>query len=299
MTILFIVNPVSGDVDKDEFTKYAARRCKSAGHAVSVFETTGQNDKEKIKDQVRLCEPDRLLSLGGDGNFILCCESVEGQNISTGLIPMGSANGLALELGIPNNFQKALELFLQTSQTHHLDVICVNEDMHCLHLGDVGINAQIVKDYDRDENRGMTTYAKYLTRALVEAAPFPVKVESEGEQVYQGDVVMLGIANCRRYGTGVYLSKDGNPFDGKFELVFINKMNITTVVRKGLTIFNKEITDDQDTQILQLSTGRVSFSEKKELQLDGEPRGNFKELNLQIKKAHFPVIISPDHTFDT
>ncbi|MGB6036911.1 MAG: diacylglycerol kinase family protein [Cryomorphaceae bacterium] len=297
MTILLIVNPVSGDIDKEEFTEYAAKRCKEQGHMVSIYKTTGENDREKIEDQVRSCGPDRLLSLGGDGNFILCCESVEEQNIPVGLIPMGSANGLALELGIPKNFREALELFLQTSQVHHLDVICVNEDMHCVHLGDVGINAQIVSDFDQDENRGMLTYAKYLTHALGNAVPFSVTVESEGKKMYEGDVLMVGIGNCRRYGTGVYLTKNGNPFDGKFELVFITKMNLSTMVRKGLTILNKEIADDQDTRILQLSSGRISFSEKMQLQLDGEPQSTFKELKLRTKKAHFPVIISPDHSF--
>jgi diacylglycerol kinase family enzyme len=297
VTILLIVNPVSGDIDKEEFTEFAVKRCKAEGHFVSIYKTTGENDREKIEDQVRSFRPDRILSLGGDGNFILSCESVENQNIPVGLIPMGSANGLALELGIPKNFREALELFLRISHVHHLDVVCVNEKMYCVHLGDVGINAQIVKDFDQDESRGMSTYAKHLTNALAEAAPFPVKVESEGKQIYEGEVVMVGIGNCRRYGTGVFLTNNGNPFDGKFELVLITKMNLSTIVRKGLTIFNKEIVNDQDTQILQLSTGRISFSEKKQLQLDGEPQGNFKELNLRIKKAHFPVIISPDHTF--
>lgn len=297
MTILLIINPVSGDIDKKEFTEFALNLCKEYGHNVSKYKTTGDGDLKKIREKVNACNPDRLLSIGGDGNFILCCESVEGQNIPVGLIPMGSANGLALELGIPKNFREALEFFLQTSQIKLLDVICVNEDMHCVHLGDVGINAQIVKDFDQDENRGMTTYAKYLTRALAEAKPFPVEVKSDGMPIYQGEVVMMGIGNCRRYGTGVYLTESGNPFDGKFEVVLITKMSLLTILRKGLTIFNRKGAEDEDTRILQLTEATISFSEKKQLQLDGEPQGKFEELNLRIKKAHFPVIISPDHTF--
>ncbi|HKL39658.1 MAG TPA: diacylglycerol kinase family protein, partial [Cryomorphaceae bacterium] len=179
MNILLVVNPVSGDIDKEEFTAIAVKRCKTEGHEVEVFKTSGENDKEKIRNEIDKSPTDRLLSLGGDGNFILCCESVEGKNIPVGLIPMGSANGLALELGIPSNHSEALGLFLRTSKVHHLDAICVNDHMHCVHLGDVGINAELVKDFEKDESRGMLTYAKHLTKALAEVEPFQVKLESE------------------------------------------------------------------------------------------------------------------------
>lgn len=297
MNILLVVNPVSGDIDKEEFTAIAVKRCKAEGHEVGLFKTTGDHDKEKIRNEIDKSPIDRLLSLGGDGNFILCCESVEGKDIPVGLIPMGSANGLALELGIPKNHSEALALFLKTSKVHRLDTICVNDHMHCVHLGDVGINAAIVKDFDEDDSRGMLTYAKHLSKALAETKPFRVKVESAGKLLFEGEVVMVGIGNCKRYGTGVYLTQNGSPFDGLFELVLIDKMSISTILRKGMTLFDKNAADDQDTKILQLKEAKISFTEKRQLQLDGEPQGHYDELNLKMKKGHFPVIISDDHSF--
>jgi diacylglycerol kinase family enzyme len=297
VNIQFVVNPISGDIDKEEFTRIATKRCELAGHAVNIFETTGENDEKKIQSEVKKNRPDRILSLGGDGNFILCCTAVEGKNIPVGLIPMGSANGLAMELGIPKNHEEALDFFLDTSEVRHMDVICVNGDKFCAHLGDVGINAEIVQMYDEDENRGMLTYAKYLTRALAEAEPFSLKVQTQGETVFDGNVVMVGLGNCRQYGTGVYLTKDGNPFDGKFEIVLIYKMDFSTVIKKGLTIFNREIAEDQNTEVLKLSDAKLSLDKPRELQLDGEPQGEFKEISIQLLKAHFPVVISSENSF--
>ncbi|HKK38572.1 MAG TPA: diacylglycerol kinase family protein [Cryomorphaceae bacterium] len=297
MKILLVVNPISGDINKEEFTATAVNRCNEEGHEVKVFKTTGENDLERIRKEIHENSPDRLLSLGGDGNFILCCESAEGKNIPVGLIPMGSANGLALELGIPKNYSVALELFLKTTKVHHLDAICVNDHMHCVHLGDVGINAEIVKDFDEDESRGMLTYAKHLTKALAETQPFQVQVESEGKRLFEGEVVMVGIGNCRRYGTGVYLTGYGNPFDGLFELILIDKMSVSTILRKGLTLLNKEVANGEDTKILQLKEAKISLTEKRLLQLDGEPEGRYDNLILKMKKAYFPVIISENHTF--
>lgn len=297
MNILFVVNPVSGDIDKEDFTNIATKRCEEAGHAVHVFKTTGENDAEKIQEHTSETHPDRLLSLGGDGNFILCCTAVEGKQIPVGLIPMGSANGLATELGIPKNYLSALELFLDTNEIHHMDVICVNGDKYCAHLGDVGINAQIVKKYDQDQSRGMLTYAKYLNSALAESEPFSTKVTSGGETIFDGQVVMVGLGNCRQYGTGVYLTSEGNPFDGKFEIVLIHKMDLSEVIKKGLTIFDKGMAEDQNTKILKLSEAKLCFDKPRHLQLDGEPQGKFQELSLKLLKAHFPVITPSQNSF--
>lgn len=297
MNILLVVNPVSGDIDKDPFTEYAISQGEAHGHNLSVLKTTGKNDIENIRGEIEKFETDRLLSLGGDGNFILCCTAVEGMDIPVGLIPMGSANGLATELGIPKNYEKALEVFLRGSQVKEMDVICVDGDKFCAHLGDVGINAEIVKMYDEDENRGMTTYAKYLTRALAETEPFAVSVKSHSNTLFDGKLVMVGLGNCRQYGTGVYLTKDGNPFDGEFEIVLIHKMDFATILKKGWTVFNKEVAHDENTEVLKVSEATLNFEKPQQLQLDGEPQGKVMTLNLQLLKAHFPVVIAPDNSF--
>lgn len=207
-----------------------------------------------------------------------------------GIVPMGSANGLAEELDINPGPIDALEDIINSDRIAGLDMIEVNEKHYSIHIGDVGSNANIVNNYENDPNRGLLTYAKYFLKEIENVSPFKVKIKTEEEEI-EKTALMVAICNSRKFGTGIPLTLDGNPMDGKYEIVVLEEININSLLKIGLSKFNERFFDNQLSTILSTKKSEISFDKPRLLQLDGEIIGKFKKLNVRIHPSAVNVIL--------
>jgi diacylglycerol kinase family enzyme len=202
---------------------------------------------------------------------------------------MGSANGMAGELQVNPDPLEAFYDFLLSGLIMDMDLLEINDQHYCLHVGDVGVNANIVKSYEEDPNRGMITYAKYFLEELKSIEKFrSTLITEDGEK--QLNSLMLAICNARKYGTGVLLNKIGSPFDGKFELVSFKEINTKSLIKAGLSVFNDEFYDSQVSEVIQVEEAKIEFEEERLLQLDGEVIGMVDNLEIKIKKGAIKYI---------
>ncbi len=281
MKVLFVVNPISGGVNKEPFLTEAKSICETYGINYKIFKTTGNKDRENLQKIIESYQPDRVASVGGDGTTLFTSTVLLGSELPMGIIPLGSANGMAAELGVNTNPIEAFKDLLISEIIKTLDVLIVNNEYYSIHIGDVGVNAQIVQSYENDSNRGMATYAKYFIEELSKLNPFPVSVKTSNENI-QSNALMVGICNSRKYGTGVPLNKGGNPMDGKFEIVLIEKINAKSLIKAGLSKFNDNLIDESSIQVLSTDSAKIEFDTPRLLQLDGEVIGNFKEIDIKL-----------------
>lgn len=284
MKLLIVNNPISGDVDKTDIVKSARRTANGLGYQVAYFETTGKEDLRRLREKIDKEKPDKIAVFGGDGTFSLGAKATMHSGIPLGVVPCGSANAMARELGVEGNSDSAFEDILQSRYYADLDLIRINGEHYCLHIADVGINADIVADYDRDEDRGMTAYGKYLLKALSDTEPFPVQVIRPGHTL-ETECVMIGFSNGRKFGTGVPINTVGNPFDGKFEIDIISEMSAIHAVKAGLSAISEFFADGDHRQTLSVSEATVRFDRPRDLQIDGEAMGKFQEVRLEIERG--------------
>ncbi|MHA7941753.1 diacylglycerol/lipid kinase family protein [Formosa sp. 3Alg 14/1] len=296
MKLLFVVNPISGGVDKKPFLKEAKAICDNFGLDFKIFKTTGHSDEAKLKDLLHEYCPDRVVSVGGDGTTLFTAVALLKTDIPMGIIPLGSANGMAVELGVSQKPIKAFQDIIMSNIIGDLDLVSVNKTHYSIHIGDVGINANIVDGYEKDDNRGMATYAKYFIEALGNVEPFKVKIECNDE-VYHSEAVMLGVCNARKYGTGVPLNSEGNPMDGVFEIVLIEKINANVLIKAGLSSFDETFLDSQNNKVISTSKAKIMFDTPQLLQLDGEIIGEFKTLKVKILKGAVKLITSKQNVY--
>ena len=289
MKILLIVNPVSGGVDKQPFLNRAEEICRNYGIDHKVFQTTGVNDQNLLKSEVQLYKPDKVASVGGDGTTIFTGTTLMNYDIPMGIVAMGSANGMAVELSVNPDPESAFIDIIMSELYAKLDLVLINKSYYCMHIGDVGVNALIVDAYSKDPNRGMVTYAKYLYEMVTKATPFQVSISANGEKV-SDNYYSIAICNARKYGTGVPLNLNGSPFDGKFELVMVKNMDAASLIMAGLSKFNEKYYDNNNATVI--STGRafVEFDKARLLQLDGEVIGYFKKLEVEIVRSAITII---------
>lgn len=289
MNILFVINPVAGGIDKKPFLQEAKNLCRYYGIGYKVYETTGKDDGKALLKTASKYQPGKVVAVGGDGTLLMAGAALKDLSIPIGLVPMGSANGMANELMIEDVPIEAFTDILLSQHVEYLDLLVVNQKHYCMHIGDIGLNAFIVDAYEKDPNRGMLTYAKYFLQALKEQEPFEFSLKA-GKKEQSGEAVMLGICNARKFGTGVPLNSISNPFDGKFEIVIIKEVNTRMIVQAGLSVFDETFSEHHTSEVIATEEVHISFPKEQLLQLDGEVVGKYRELNIQIEAQVIPLI---------
>ena len=296
MKLLFVVNPISGGVDKEPFLKNARSLCDKYNISYHIFKTTGKNDEENLRSLLPQVQPDKVVSVGGDGTTLFTAIVLKDTAYPMGIIPLGSANGMATELYVNPKPIEALKDIIMSERIEGLDMIRVNDEHYSIHIGDVGLNARIVEAYSKDPERGMITYAKYFLEELKEMKPFPAKVLANGLE-YWDKTYMVGICNARKFGTGVPLDTVGNPMDGKFEIVIITRIDSTSLIKAGLAKFDESFLDNQAGKVIVTEKAEIIFEEPRLLQLDGEVIGKFQEIKAEIIKGAVRFITHGDNKY--
>jgi len=298
MKILFVINPISGDRDKAWFLKYLSTTCNKFGIESYILKTTGdrEQDEGSMKQAVNEFKPERVCAVGGDGTTLFAARHIMGTEICLGIVPFGSANGMAVELNINPDPEEALNDFLKSRWIEKLDLIKVNDRHYCLHIGDVGLNARVVENFSKDMNRGMLTYAKYFIAELQNAEMIDFEVDADGQH-YEHTGYMLAIANARKYGTGALVNKGGSPFDGKFEVVIGKRKDLESIIFIGLTKFSEEINIDEYLQKISCKTAHIKLKKPYTLQLDGEIVGKVTEIKAEIMPGVVNLITHGENEF--
>jgi len=141
---LFVLNPHAGaGFDKADIIQ-KLESIRPDIHLTTV-ETTGENDASMVSREIDNNNWDAVLVGGGDGTVNLAAKILTGRNVPLGIVPLGSANGLAACLDI-FDIDAAIEA-IRSGNTTAMDVLNINDEL-CLHLSDFGFNAGLVKRFD-------------------------------------------------------------------------------------------------------------------------------------------------------
>jgi diacylglycerol kinase (ATP) len=283
MRLLFVVNPIAGGRDKQSFLDQASLMCEKYGIGMETYFTTGQNDTDSLRAKIDSVKPDRVVSTGGDGTTQLTAKALLQTNIPFGIVPMGSANGMAKELGVPNDPMLAFQDIISSEIITPIDILRINTEYYSLHLGDVGINASLVEKFAREERRGWLAYAKHLVEAVKNAPSFKATIEINGRK-HSHKAFAVIIANTRMYGTGAIINPRGNPFDGFFEIVITKQNDLQGIINLGLTAFTELAFEALEGyfEVYQGKEAVIHLPEPKMLQLDGELVGKTDTIHVEI-----------------
>ncbi|WP_316819658.1 diacylglycerol/lipid kinase family protein [Pedobacter gandavensis] len=281
--ILFIVNPGSGNHQMN-YSELIIDHYKATNQEVRIFELPKNCSLDKIKEHIEHSEADRVIAVGGDGTLKLVAECLQGRNIPIGIIPAGSANGMAKELGIPLELEAALQL-ATNGKAKKIHAIKVNGEL-CIHLADIGFNAYIIKRFDHLPQRGMLGYARAAWQALWSHHKMDVEIEIKGQQI-KTQAAMVVIANATSYGTGVKINPEGDLTDDLFEVILVKKYTVLEILKVKFTElpFNPEKIELFHTKDLCIKTRH-----KVHFQVDGEYQGKVNRVEAKILPAAIQII---------
>lgn len=290
MKILFVINPISGATSNDDAILYIHKKAAEKHIDFKFFYTTSENNDDLIQGQLQDYRPDRVIACGGDGTVQLVAKNLMNKDIPVGIIPLGSANGLATALQLPTRLEDATDLIFDEPKKIMLDLLRFNDDHICTHLADVGINAKLVKNFEAEGDRGMIGYAKHLLQSIRDSPLFKYTVRISGQQ-FEKEGYMIVIANANMYGTGIRIS-EGSVSDGKFEISNIEKVALDEAIKAGLTRFNVFIDKDMFSDVISCDGAEIQINQKVDFQIDGEYMGEVDHLRVSIHPSAIPVLVT-------
>lgn len=279
MKLLFIINPTSGSKSNDDAILSIHRSMAENGFDFKFLYTSVDNVDDLITRQIEDYKPDRIAACGGDGTVQQVARNLIGQKTPMGILPLGSANGLAKALNIPQNLEEALDVFIHASESAPLDLLEVNDHI-CIHLSDIGTNAILVKNYEEAGDKGMIGYAKHLISSIQESETMQYTITTPDGSV-EKEGYMLVIANANKYGTGVRIS-EGSVFDGKFEICNVQKIDLESAVKAGLTAINVFVDQNMFSDVISCKSAKIKINRKVHLQIDGEYIGEVDTINAKV-----------------
>jgi len=284
MKFLFIVNPGSGSDDTD-FKTVITSFFESQVHQFEIYELPDKCNTDQISVAINKAKADRVIAVGGDGTLKLVSECLKGTKTPIGIIPAGSANGMARELGIPLTVNEALGVAINGTPKE-IHAVLVNGEL-CIHLSDIGFNAYIVKKFDDLPQRGMLGYARATWKALWSHHKMEVEF-TIGKKKIISEAAMVVIANATMYGTGVQINPEGKLDDDVFEVILVKKYSFMEILKIKFTDlpFNPEKIELFHTQGLKIKT-----KHKVHFQVDGEYIGKVNEINAKLLPAAITVVI--------
>jgi diacylglycerol kinase (ATP) len=289
MKLLFVINPTSGTTENNETVNFITQVCRNRNIDFRIYATSGKDDDANIQAEITNFKPDRIAACGGDGTVQLVARNLIDKKVVMGILPQGSANGLATALSIPKNLEEALPVFTNSKNSIPLDLIRINEKFLCIHLSDVGTNALLVKNYEEAGDKGILGYAKHLISSIQQSDLMQYEIKTD-EGSYYKEGYMLVIANAHKYGTGVQIS-EGSVSDGKFEICNVQTIDLESAVKAGLTAINIFLDKNMFSDVISCKEARIKIHPQAHLQIDGEYIGEFTELRVSILTSAINVLV--------
>jgi diacylglycerol kinase (ATP) len=286
LKILFVINPISGGKKKINWETIIRNYFKNLSHTIEFYVLSGKDDTGSLDYRIEKLQITRIVAVGGDGTVNLLAKQVLGTNLIMGILPAGSANGMAKELKIPEIPEEALNIIVNGT-VKCCDVIRINETDICLHLSDLGLNARLVKYFDESPLRGMWGYSRMLIKVLGRKRLMSAHIVADNLDL-QADAYMVVIANARKYGTGGFINPGGNIGDGFFEIVILRQFSLFQLCKMFLSYKNF---DPKKVEIFPAKTATITTIKKTHFQVDGEYKGKIDKVTAEIIPSKLNLLV--------
>lgn len=294
--IMYLVNPISGGAKKEALVKAIEKATKARNIAYETGHTTASGDyaflKEKIEEELFT----DVVIIGGDGTVNQVVNSLRSiPNLTYGIIPLGSGNGLAFAAGIPKKPLQALEMVFNGT-AKYVDAFTINEHFSCM-LSGIGFDAKVAHDFAAKASRGLLTYTQQSIINFFKASHYQFEVLIDGFSFFT-DAFFISIANSNQFGNNVTIAPQASLSDGLLDIVIVQKMNKArlpfAILRqiRGNNKLQQMVEDMSQKNILYFQSPALTIRNLKHapFHVDGEPMETSEEFEIKIIKDCFRLI---------
>jgi YegS/Rv2252/BmrU family lipid kinase len=281
-----VLNPIKVE-NLPAFRALVARMAEDSGWSTPEWHlTTLEDPGRSMAERAAIGGADLVLVCGGDGTVRTVCAELAGTGIPVGVIPAGTGNLLARNLGVPLYLQAAIDVALN-GQDRAIDLVAVSGDgiepqSHFMVMGGMGLDAAIMEGAN-DEIKARIGWLAYFVSGFkrMRSPSFKVEISVDDAPFTKHRAITVVVGNVGYLTAGIPLLPDAAIDDGVVDVVLVSPRRFLSwlpllwrVMSKG-----KRVDDSLNRMTGKKVVVRVAHDTPR--QLDGDPIGAGREMTAE------------------
>ncbi len=281
-TIWFIVNPISGTSNKvgivSKIPDFFPEKCfateviytEYAGHAAEIA-------REAVAQKV-----DIAVAVGGDGTVNEIAKELIHSGVALGIVPCGSGNGLARHLGLPMNYEGALQVISECN-IHCLDYGMINGNLFFCTAG-VGFDAFLSDKFNKSGKRGLLSYVEnaLLEGVKYEPETYELEILGEEEERHSYTAFLITCANASQYGNDFYIAPQASMSDGLLDVTIMEPFTVFEAPQIAYQLVNRTIKNNSRIKTFRCKGLTIRRASKGVIHIDGDPKEEASEVHVSL-----------------
>ena len=261
---LIILNPAA----KGDKAARFHERIHNLTNGCKIQLTTCGGDAQRLAREAIAAGCRTIVAAGGDGTINEVVNGIGESGVRLGVLPVGTMNVLAAELGLPMKDLDACWKVIKENHCREIDLATAN-DRFFVQLAGVGLDAQVVRETDLEfrKNFGPLSYVVSVAQIAARRPP-KLHIERPDGSTTTGSFVLIG--NGRYYGGPFHVFGDAAMDDGLLDVLIFHDLGYLDIVRYTQSLLFGGLSKLSDVDYFQTPSLRVTSEEEVPVELDGE-----------------------------
>ncbi|MCL1668375.1 YegS/Rv2252/BmrU family lipid kinase [Elizabethkingia ursingii] len=261
MDAVFIINPFSAKKNYKDFLEKLQQKYPEANFMISK----SIEDTHRFIDE-NFASTEVFVAVGGDGTISTVAQKLINTDKILAVFPAGSGNGFSNETNFTKNIDALLQKIKQ-KKFHKIDTFTVNGNLS-INVSGTGFDGEVIKKFEKT-SRGFTNYIKVTVKTFFIFKSIKVEFEEKYKQ-YNGNYLMLNVANTRQFGNNAYIAPHADYSDGLVDIVLVKKFPLWHSLAFAFRMFTKNLKENEYLTYFPVSDLKFSVRNSKAWHLDGE-----------------------------
>jgi len=293
-SIAIIINPISGGVRPDGArarAELASAVVDRHGDPAEVFVTERAGHARQLARAAASRGARLVMAWGGDGTINEVASALTFGDVPLGIVPAGSGNGLAHQLGVRADAADAIRQAI-AAEPRRIDVGELGERLFVNAAG-VGFDAYVARRFNErgSGRRGLMTYAAICASAL-RTYESPEYMITAGEESRRVHAIIVTAANSAEFGNGACIAPGARVDDGLLDLVVVEERSRLRTILSLPRLFNGTIRQVPGCSIRPIDRAVIECDRPMWFHVDGEPVEGGTSLRLRIHPGALHVCVS-------
>ena len=287
--VAILINPRAGVRRGDavaQRTEMARAALRDHGADGEVVVTDGPGRGRAAARKLLEQGVETVVVWGGDGTVNEVASQLVGSGVPLGIVPAGSGNGLARELGLHMDPVRALRVALRGA-VRWIDAGELGGHLF-FNVAGVGFDARVAAAFNASTRRGAAGYVAAAIGEAVRYEPVRYTVVADGA-ASSGPALLVVVANTRQYGNGAIIAPRARPDDGRLELVVVPPLGIPAACWHLRRLFDGSLHRMPGVRMRPVQAGEIAAGEPLAFHVDGEVVSGDSTLRVAVHANALPV----------
>jgi YegS/Rv2252/BmrU family lipid kinase len=297
---LLVYNPVAGRYPSRLLTERAARILQSRGWQIEIATTKSGEHINTLALQAVEDDLEAFIVVGGDGSINRALPGLIGTQTALGVLPAGTANVWAQELGLPGLSWTRLTALeesarrLANAEVRSVDVGVCNKVPFLLWAG-VGLDAFVVHRIEpRNQWEKPFAVLYYGAKAVWEAGQWHGIELSilDGERELSGQYMLGVVSNIRLYAGGyLKLSPKAQMDDGQMDLWLFEGSTLEDTLLQAWNLLSGRHVQSERVRCIPFQKISLRSSSALSIQIDGEPEQGSEQIDIEVIPQALRILV--------